>query len=464
MKRIMAILIVAVMIFCGLNVLAEEETIEVAASEEALTEQEVAEAPAEETPAEEPAAEVPAAEEPAAEPAQEPAAEAPAAETPAAEPAPEVPAAAEPAQEPAAETPAAEPAPEAPAAAEPAKEPAAEKPAEEKPAEKPAEKVPAAEPVKEEPVAETPAEQKAEQEPAAELAQEPAEEVPAEKPAEEKPAEEPVKEEPAVEEPAVTETTEESAAEEAAASFTGTLTVRYSHDPVETGAATFFKATVQDENMAYTLQWELETETGWTAISGANAAIYAFTVNMPAGTYNYRVVLTAEDGTILTAPATLVVVEPETEELSGEAPAEEQPEAEETAEEVSAEEQVEGEEPAENIADEEQPEAEEPVAEEETDETGLTELEDYKTPLGLPQEEEVEPEKNVTIFVNRDENRVNLTSRIEGFDGYEIRYQGECDKHDGAGFQDVAGANGSTYSVEATSETLKWEWRLSVYC
>ena len=58
---------------------------------------------------------------------------------------------------------------------------------------------------------------------------------------------------------------------------------------------------------------------------------------------------------------------------------------------------------------------------------------------------------------------VTLTSRIEGFDGYEIRYQWECDKHDGSGFRDVSGATGSSYSFSASAESLSWDWRLSVY-
>ena len=59
--------------------------------------------------------------------------------------------------------------------------------------------------------------------------------------------------------------------------------------------------------------------------------------------------------------------------------------------------------------------------------------------------------------------QVHLTSKLEGFEGYTIRYQWECDKHDGAGFQDVNGANSSDYTFSASAETLNWDWRLSVY-
>ena len=274
----------------------------------------------------------------------------------------------------------------------------------------------------------------------------------------------------------MTETTEESAAEEAAASFTGTLTVRYSHDPVETGAATLFKATVQDENMAYTLQWELETETGWTAISGANAAIYAFTVNMPAGTYNYRVVLTAEDGTVLTAPATLVVVEPETEELSGEAPAEEATEAEEPAEEIPAEEQVE-EEPVEEVPAE--------VKEPEAETAEIEEIEDYETPLGLPtaaaeQQElpenatligeildELNANRRIQIYITGENeeirfgDKVTLHSVLVGYEDCEYNIQWQVSPDD-KNYTDVVGEVGANYSFVVTEDNYTNYWRVAV--
>ena len=58
---------------------------------------------------------------------------------------------------------------------------------------------------------------------------------------------------------------------------------------------------------------------------------------------------------------------------------------------------------------------------------------------------------------------VHLTSSIEGFDGYEVAYQWECDRHNGEGFQNVADANDDTYAFTATVETLSWDWRLTVY-
>ena len=54
-----------------------------------------------------------------------------------------------------------------------------------------------------------------------------------------------------------------------------------------------------------------------------------------------------------------------------------------------------------------------------------------------------------------------LTSLIEGFEGYEIMYQWECNKGDG--FRKVEGANADSYSFTATEETIGWDWRLTVY-
>ena len=131
--------------------------------------------------------------------------------------------------------------------------------------------------------------------------------------------------------------------------------------------------------------------------------------------------------------------------------------------EDAAEEAVAEETPAEVKPETDKPAAEEAVAEEKADDTELTEIEDYETPLGLPEMEEPKPEKKVMIFTTQNGNTVNLTSKLEGLDGYKVSYQWQCDKHDGAGFQDVSGANESTYSFSATSENLEWEWRLSVY-
>ena len=89
--------------------------------------------------------------------------------------------------------------------------------------------------------------------------------------------------------------------------------------------------------------------------------------------------------------------------------------------------------------------------------------------VDLPEDElnTAVPEMKVLIFSSRrtqmsEGETVYLTSKLVGLDGYEIEYQWECDKHDGAGFRDVEGANSDTYTFNATVETLSWDWRLSV--
>ena len=100
----------------------------------------------------------------------------------------------------------------------------------------------------------------------------------------------------------------------------------------------------------------------------------------------------------------------------------------------------------------------------------------YRSDVELPAEEaETEDapaalpvvEKKVTIFTSRRSQmelgeEVRLTSRLEGFeDCTSIKYQWECDK--GNGFEAVEGADGDSYSFEASVETLSWSWRLTVY-
>ena len=56
---------------------------------------------------------------------------------------------------------------------------------------------------------------------------------------------------------------------------------------------------------------------------------------------------------------------------------------------------------------------------------------------------------------------VNLTSKLEGFEGLELLYQWECDQ--GEGFQPVQGANADTYAFTASADSLGWGWQLMVY-
>ncbi len=76
-----------------------------------------------------------------------------------------------------------------------------------------------------------------------------------------------------------------------------------------------------------------------------------------------------------------------------------------------------------------------------------------------------EGEMKATIFSDRrpvmtEGDIVTLTSRLEGFDGYELYFIWEVDK--GSGFEEIPDSNYPTYSFEATAETLSWGWRLEV--
>ena len=94
-------------------------------------------------------------------------------------------------------------------------------------------------------------------------------------------------------------------------------------------------------------------------------------------------------------------------------------------------------------------------------------VEQPETPAEGTEEEAVPeaPEMKVTIFSSRrtvmtQGEPVYLTSKLEGFDGYEVFYQWECDR--GEGFEPIEGANGDTYEFEASAETLSWGWHLTV--
>ena len=106
----------------------------------------------------------------------------------------------------------------------------------------------------------------------------------------------------------------------------------------------------------------------------------------------------------------------------------------------------------------------EPVAEEAVTEAAAEET--SKETSEATTEEAVQPEMKVTIFTSRrvvmeEGETVNLTSKIEGFDGYEVLYQWECDQ--GNGFQPIEAANADSYSFIASAETLSWSWQLMVY-
>ena len=86
--------------------------------------------------------------------------------------------------------------------------------------------------------------------------------------------------------------------------------------------------------------------------------------------------------------------------------------------------------------------------------------------IDAEEEKVVEVEKKVTIFTSRrtvmtEGETVYLTSKLEGFEGYEVAYKWQCDQ--GEGYQYVEGANEDTYEYTADTETLSWGWRLLVY-
>ena len=79
-----------------------------------------------------------------------------------------------------------------------------------------------------------------------------------------------------------------------------------------------------------------------------------------------------------------------------------------------------------------------------------------------------ETEQKVTVFSSRRSvmhvgERIELTSRLEGFEGMALTYQWERDTHDGQGYQPVDGAREASYAFNATAETLRWDWRLVVH-
>ena len=55
---------------------------------------------------------------------------------------------------------------------------------------------------------------------------------------------------------------------------------------------------------------------------------------------------------------------------------------------------------------------------------------------------------------------VTLISEISGLEGCTVSYQWQRDA--GNGFEDIAGANGSSYSFAATEESLSCDYRLAV--
>ena len=295
--------------------------------------------------------------------------------------------------------------------------------------------------------------------------------------------EEPVAETPAVEEAPVVEAApvvEETpvAEEPEAPAFTGSLTASIiSAGTLHVGDLVTLTATVKDANGEYSLRWEAGAAGGWKTVE--NGGEYTFAVSEANAQLAYRAVMTGKDGTEITSnEVTLPEVKAEEVPLGDPtASTEDTPvrlgpdgltpifatvpqgteikviaiEGDWVKVELDGEigyiykGDLEG-------LEEEAPEAPAP-----------------ETAEGDNNKEEtaVETEKKVTIFSSRRTvmktgETVELTSVLEGFEGCEeILYQWECDK--GNGFEPVPGATGASYSFEANSESLDWDWQLTVY-
>lgn len=79
---------------------------------------------------------------------------------------------------------------------------------------------------------------------------------------------------------------------------------------------------------------------------------------------------------------------------------------------------------------------------------------------------EERPTPKVTLFISRTAvvtpgETIYLTSKLEGFEGYETRFQWECDM--GNGYEVIEGAEEDNYSFEASVETLAYNWKLTVF-
>ena len=281
---------------------------------------------------------------------------------------------------------------------------------------------------------------------------------------EEAPAQDDSREE-AVEEAEPTEATEDAEDEEEA-DFAATVTIRQKPDVLYFGEQVRLVADVQDANMAYSLYWEYslplpedadpQQERQWIVLQADQ--VLELDITLENSVNSYRVRLVAENGqTILSAEYQMTDIQEKPVEETAEEATEEM--TEEMTGEVNEEEAGEETEAEENPAQDPADAAEESL-----------EIDDYDTPLGLDEATEAEetsaPPMSVTIFSSRRDvavegDTITLTSRVEGFDGYEITYQWECDQGDG--FQPVEGANDDSYSFTMSANSLRWNWRLTIY-
>ena len=82
-------------------------------------------------------------------------------------------------------------------------------------------------------------------------------------------------------------------------------------------------------------------------------------------------------------------------------------------------------------------------------------------------EPEPMPERKVQIKSSRPDvviegEIITLYSRLTGFDDVEVHYQWQVDRGEGAGWEDVEGANGPEHSFVARKDTILYSWRLTI--
>ena len=82
-------------------------------------------------------------------------------------------------------------------------------------------------------------------------------------------------------------------------------------------------------------------------------------------------------------------------------------------------------------------------------------------------ETEPMPERKVQIKSSRPDvviegEIITLYSRLTGFDDVEVHYQWQVDRGEGAGWEDVEGANGPEHSFVARKDTILYSWRLTI--
>ena len=149
-----------------------------------------------------------------------------------------------------------------------------------------------------------------------------------------------------------------------------------------------------------------------------------------------------------------------------EAPKAEEPAKEESpCEEVTEEVKVVEAEAVEEVTEEVTEQAAEEVAEEVTEEIAEEVAEEVTEEIAEEVAPEAETERSVYVYVRAPEelhlgDKITLVSVLQGYEGCQVTYQWQVNK--GSGFEDIKGANGSTYSFAANESTLSYEYRVMV--